>query len=75
MTATRHPTDRERSRRDARRSRARRSGGRARPLHVFLLVVALFWLVPTFGLLVGVLRARPTTRDAGWWTAFDRPAS
>ena len=39
-----------------------------------LAVVALFWLVPTFGLLVSSLRPEAENTASGWWTVFSKPA-
>ncbi|MDW8809159.1 carbohydrate ABC transporter permease [Streptomyces scabiei] len=43
-------------------------------LRVFLLLVALFWLVPTFGLLVSSFRDPTDISASGWWTVFSAPA-
>ena len=43
-------------------------------VHGVLLVVALFWLVPTLGLFVTSLRPVETYGRSGWWTALTRPA-
>jgi alpha-glucoside transport system permease protein len=43
-------------------------------LHAFLVVVALVWLVPTFGLFVTSLRSVTDNNDGGWWTVFAEPA-
>ena len=51
---------------------AARSGGGA--LRVFLIVVALIWLVPTFGLLVESLREPAQYANGGWWNALSHPA-
>ncbi|WP_018656406.1 carbohydrate ABC transporter permease [Actinomadura flavalba] len=41
----------------------------------FLLVlIALFWLVPTFGLLIASLRSNADNASSGWWTVFTEPA-
>ncbi|MDP9184944.1 MAG: carbohydrate ABC transporter permease, partial [Actinomycetota bacterium] len=44
------------------------------PLNVFLMVVALLWLVPTVGLFVASLRDAADNGESGWWTAVLRPA-
>ncbi len=43
-------------------------------VHVVLLMVALFWLVPTLGLFVTSLRPVETYGRSGWWTALTKPA-
>ncbi|MFD7434084.1 carbohydrate ABC transporter permease [Streptomyces sp. NPDC059861] len=47
------------------------SGGLMR---VFLIVVGLFWLVPTIGLLLSSLRTPTDMNESGWWTVFTEPA-
>ncbi|MFS4097624.1 carbohydrate ABC transporter permease [Streptomyces sp. AF1A] len=47
------------------------SGGVVR---VFLIVVGLFWLVPTIGLLISSLRAPQDMSASGWWTVFSKPS-
>ncbi|MYW45534.1 carbohydrate ABC transporter permease [Streptomyces sp. SID161] len=49
----------------------RLSGGLVR---VVLIVVGLFWLVPTIGLLVSSLRAPQDMSASGWWTVFSKPS-
>ncbi|RPF33916.1 carbohydrate ABC transporter permease [Streptomyces sp. TLI_185] len=44
-------------------------------LRVFLIIVGLFWLVPTFGLLVSSLRAPEDIGANGWWNVFSKPSS
>jgi len=39
-----------------------------------LAVVALFWLVPVFGLMVASLRPQSDSLSSGWWTALTEPA-
>jgi alpha-glucoside transport system permease protein len=51
---------------------AARVGGGA--LRAFLIVVALIWLIPTFGLLVESLRDSSTYGSGGWWQVFAHPA-
>jgi alpha-glucoside transport system permease protein len=43
-------------------------------VQVFLVLVALFWLVPSFGLFVASLRSSQETAGSGWWTALTSPA-
>ncbi|WP_432055083.1 carbohydrate ABC transporter permease [Streptomyces sp. bgisy022] len=47
------------------------SGGAVR---VFLIVVGLFWLVPTVGLLLASLRTPRDMASSGWWTVFTEPS-
>ncbi|WP_411098380.1 carbohydrate ABC transporter permease [Streptomyces sp. x-45] len=47
------------------------SGGLVR---VFLLVVGLFWLVPTIGLLLSSLRTPEDMAASGWWKVFTEPS-
>ncbi|WP_432157347.1 carbohydrate ABC transporter permease [Streptomyces sp. bgisy153] len=47
------------------------NGGAVR---VFLIVVALFWLLPTVGLLVSSLRAPEEIGADGWWKVFSEPS-
>ncbi|MEU3343427.1 carbohydrate ABC transporter permease [Streptomyces sp. NPDC006700] len=51
---------------------AEAAGGGA--VRVFLIVVGLFWLVPTIGLLLSSLRAPEDMSASGWWTVFSKPA-
>ena len=44
------------------------------PVAVFLVVVALLWLVPTVGLLVASFRSAGDNGATGWWTAILHPA-
>jgi multiple sugar transport system permease protein/alpha-glucoside transport system permease protein len=50
------------------------SGAAGGLLRVFLLLVALFWLVPTFGLLVSSFRDPTDISASGWWKVFTAPA-
>lgn len=43
-------------------------------VNVLLLIVAIFWLVPTVGLLLTSLRSGADNASSGWWTVFTRPA-
>jgi alpha-glucoside transport system permease protein len=43
------------------------------PLQIFLVVVGLLWLVPTFGLFVTSLLAPEEFNSHGWWVVFSKP--
>ncbi|MEV7346502.1 carbohydrate ABC transporter permease [Streptomyces sp. NPDC093544] len=60
----------------AKRSLAARvaSGAAGGALRVFLFLVALFWLVPAFGLLVSSFRDPTDIAASGWWKVFSAPA-
>lgn len=51
---------------------AARLGGGA--MQVFLILVGLFWLMPTLGLLVSSLRDPSDISASGWWKVFSVPA-
>ncbi|MBK3644299.1 MULTISPECIES: carbohydrate ABC transporter permease [Streptomyces] len=59
----------------AKRSFAARvaSGAGGGALRVFLVLVAVFWLVPTFGLLVSSFRDPTDIAGSGWWKVFSAP--
>jgi multiple sugar transport system permease protein/alpha-glucoside transport system permease protein len=59
----------------AKRSLAARvaSGAGGGLMRVFLILVALFWLVPTFGLLVSSFRDPTDIATSGWWKVFTAP--
>ena len=40
------------------------------PVHLTLAVIAVFWLVPTVGLLVTSFRDRSDIQASGWWHAI-----
>ncbi|MFD5102519.1 carbohydrate ABC transporter permease [Streptomyces albidochromogenes] len=50
---------------------ARASGG---VVSVFLVLVALFWLMPTIGLLFSSLRSPTDIAETGWWKVFTAPS-
>ncbi len=52
--------------------RLARIAGRA-PVHIILAINAIFWLVPTIGLLVTSFRPASDMRASGWWTVFSNP--
>ena len=43
-------------------------------VNVLLLIVALFWLVPSIGLFLTSLRSTGDNASSGWWTVFTAPA-
>jgi alpha-glucoside transport system permease protein len=45
------------------------------PVNLLLLVIALLWLLPVFGLLVASLRPETANAQSGWWSVFDRLSS
>ncbi|MFI7126661.1 carbohydrate ABC transporter permease [Nonomuraea sp. NPDC050153] len=49
-----------------------RLGGGA--VQVVMIVLGLFWLVPTLGLLVVSMRTTDINNSEGWWTIFTKPA-
>ncbi|WP_406495985.1 carbohydrate ABC transporter permease [Streptomyces sp. NBC_01604] len=55
----------------ATRAGRRLAGGSTR---LVLLVVALFWLLPTVGLLLSSLRGPLDIQESGWWTVLTKPA-
>jgi alpha-glucoside transport system permease protein len=44
------------------------------PVHVFLILVALFWLTPTVGLLITSFRPAEEITTSGWWNVVTEPA-
>jgi alpha-glucoside transport system permease protein len=44
------------------------------PVALFLILVGLLWLVPTFALLVSSFRSAADSTSSGWWTVFSTPA-
>ena len=43
-------------------------------VHLVLVVVALFWLIPSLGLLLLSLRGSGDNAASGWWMVFAKPA-
>ncbi len=41
---------------------------------IVLALIALFWLVPTFGLLIASLRPESDNASTGWWKVFSAPS-
>jgi alpha-glucoside transport system permease protein len=71
MTATTAPGNAA-VRRPPREPLARRIGHAVAkgPLHIALIVIALAWLTPTFGLLVASARLEADNAATGWWNAL-----
>jgi alpha-glucoside transport system permease protein len=44
------------------------------PVHIFLILVGLFWLTPTVGLLVTSFRPAEEITTSGWWNVITEPA-
>jgi alpha-glucoside transport system permease protein len=44
------------------------------PVNIILVIVAVFWLVPTFGLLVTSLLSPTDFQVKGWWQVFSAPS-
>ena len=44
------------------------------PVHILLILVALFWLTPTVGLLVTSFRPAQEITTSGWWSVVTEPA-
>lgn len=60
-------------RRDKRTLRFAASVGKG-VVNVVLAIVAIFWMVPTLGLLLTSLRSTGDNAASGWWTVFTKPA-
>lgn len=43
------------------------------PIHVSLILLCAFWVIPTFGLLITSLRPSQAINTTGWWTVLGRP--
>lgn len=43
-------------------------------VHAILVIVAVFWLVPTIGLLLTSFRTAGDNASSGWWTVLTKPA-
>ena len=57
---------------ESRAARIVRAIGKA-PVHVLLIVIALFWLVPTLGLFLSSLLPATDIADEGWWKVIAEP--
>ena len=47
--------------------------GRA-PVHIVLVVVGVFWLIPTFGLFLTSLMDPSQFTEQGWWNIISEPS-
>jgi alpha-glucoside transport system permease protein len=54
-------------------ARILRLAGKA-PVHIFLIVIGLLWLVPTLGLLVVSILSPQSFTEQGWWKIFAHPS-
>lgn len=43
-------------------------------VNIVLAIIAIFWIVPSFGLLITSLRSAGDNAASGWWTVFTKPA-
>ena len=43
-------------------------------VQVVLVLIGIFWLVPTIGLLVSSLRSAADNASSGWWKVFTAPS-
>ncbi|MDP8910213.1 MAG: carbohydrate ABC transporter permease, partial [Chloroflexota bacterium] len=43
------------------------------PIHIFLVLIALLWLVPTFGLFLTSMIPGAEISDGGWWRVIAEP--
>jgi alpha-glucoside transport system permease protein len=45
------------------------------PVHIFLLLIGLIWLVPTFGLFMISIFDPSLSATEGWWNIFSKPST
>jgi alpha-glucoside transport system permease protein len=43
------------------------------PLHIIIIGIALFWSIPSIGLLISSFRPAREIAESGWWTVFSPP--
>ncbi|BBA78940.1 hypothetical protein RGRSB_0345 [cyanobacterium endosymbiont of Rhopalodia gibberula] len=43
------------------------------PIHIFILIIAFIWTLPTAGLLISSLRQPDAMLATGWWSVFEHP--
>jgi alpha-glucoside transport system permease protein len=44
------------------------------PVHIALILIGIFWLIPTTGLFITSLLSPSDAAEAGWWHFFARPS-
>lgn len=42
------------------------------PIHILIIGILIFWLIPTIGLFATSFRPVQDANDSGWWTAFSK---
>ena len=70
----------ERTGRDPRRSRHAAAGTagallRRAPIHIVLVLIGIFWLIPTVGLFITSLLTPSDAAQGGWWTFVTKPST
>jgi alpha-glucoside transport system permease protein len=45
------------------------------PIHLILALIAIFWLIPTTGLLITSLLTPEDSAEGGWWNFFVKPST
>jgi len=43
------------------------------PLHLVIIIICVFWLLPTLGLIINSFRSLHDMNNAGWWTTLVPP--
>jgi alpha-glucoside transport system permease protein len=43
------------------------------PVNIFLILMGLFWMTPTFGLFISSFRRAEDSTQSGWWTVLSEP--
>jgi alpha-glucoside transport system permease protein len=71
--ATAEALERPREKREPVSARLLRVLGKA-PVQIGLVLVAILWLVPTFGLFLTSLLSAADYLEGGWWQAFSEPS-
>lgn len=46
---------------------------RRTPLHLVVIAICVFWMLPTFGLLISSVRTPAAVGRSGWWTVLAHP--